>query len=223
MQHCTRCVSVRKTRQPAHDRDEVALRMLRWRSTHVPRKSLSNSRIDIYIYNIGRDFGEVQESACDPRNLPGNFLGLFQRYINPRFSAINCHSTLGTSDRLWLAVRTTPNLRSQRRLVPKFRTLPNVTIDCFALNGKGRLRRQACPCWLLLIKIESISWPQVVVFFGKKMTSHQKVHKIDSFISLKIIKKTRFWASVFSTGFKIPRNFGKSGLYRILFFINFQL
>ena len=113
---------------------------------------MSNSRIDIYIYNIGRDFGEVQGSACDPRNLPGNFLGLRQRYINPRFSAINCHSTLSTSDRLWRAVRTTPNLRSQRRLVPKFRTLPNVTIDCFALNGKGRLRRQACPCWLLLIE-----------------------------------------------------------------------
>ena len=88
-------------------RDEVALRMLRWRSTHVPRKSLSNSRIDIYIYNIGRDFAEVEVSGSRSRNTPGIFLGLLQRYINPRFSPIKCAPKTSASNRLCASVRNT--------------------------------------------------------------------------------------------------------------------
>ena len=123
--------------------------MLRWRSTHVPRKSLSDSRIDIYIYNAGRDFGEVQWSAGPPRNTPEKNLGLLLGHINPRFSAICCHSSLSGSDRLCASVRTIKISDLRGALSQNFELCQTLR----SLRSKGRLRRQACPCWLLLISI----------------------------------------------------------------------
>ena len=100
-----------------------------------------------HIYNVGRDFGEVQGSAGPPRNTPEKILGLRMGHINPRFSAICCHPTQSASDRLWRGVRTIKISDLRGALSQNFELCQTLR----SLRGKGRLRRQACPCWLLLI------------------------------------------------------------------------